>query len=207
MNITVTLVNLLGDEIGDIGLDALRVASAGTETATPNLAGQMSQLIDRLNGALADLSLVPVLAPMAVRIAASRALLEPTPRGIVIPLQVRPADGGEARDVMQDGLRGTAPQGITSQGVTSGAAPGAAVTSGPAAGGEWADLFVLGPDEEAGPAGRDAVPPFGRNGEIAHGGRNAAGADPDLWGNPDGWEALPDEGLMDEGLADEGGWR
>ena len=186
MNITLSLMNNLGDEIGDVGLDAVRVAPAGTETATPDLAGQMSQLMDRLNRALSDLSLVPALSPMEVQIAVSRALLQPTPRGIVIPLQVRAMDEAIATQA----TRGRSPS----------LPPGAASETG-----EWDGLFDLGTDEGV-DAGSGTVPAGGKAGARASG----LGRPGELDGahQLDEWDALGEtwgmDGTNDE---EEGGWK
>ena len=184
MNITVILVNLLGDEIGDVGLDAVRVAGAGTETATPDLAGQMSELIDRLNAALADLLLVPALAPMEVRLAMSRALLKPTPHGVVIRLQVRAMDEVAARQA--------------NYGLSSGAGTGSARGAD-----AFDDLFALDPEEDTF-AGAAPVPPGGKPALRAVGG----GLDElDRANQLDGWEALGQAWEMNDIDDDEGGWK
>ena len=178
MNITVTLVNLLGDEIGDVGLDAVRVAAAGgTETAAPDLAGQMSRLTGRLNAALADLFLVPALPPMEVRIAVSRALLKPTPQGIVIRLQVR---------AMNERATDTAAERQADSGLSPGTFDG---------------LFDLGAEEEA----FTEASPLPSGGKPAERAIGIGDLDElDRANQLDGWEALGHAWEMDDS---EGGWK
>ncbi len=185
MNITVCLLNNLGDEVGNLNLDAVRVAAAGTETVPPDLAGQMAQLTRRLDGALAERDLAPVLDPLGVRIAVSHALLTASPDGVSIPLQIRYLDGGD--------------QVIRS---TASASPGTATDSG-----GWDDLFVLGPEKEEGLSGHGLASP-GRT--VARGAGSESGNprqsdQPDYPEALDQWTELGD--LWDMGNDGEGEWK
>lgn len=184
--IKIALLNRIGDEIGELELENARVPAAGTDMASPDLADQMAQLDRRLYRVLADLDLAPVLDPLAVRIAVSRALLQPTPTGVVIPLQIRPVDGmpslGEAH-------------GDTAR------------VPNPARRGDgWADMFALDAEEEAsskpmsGPTGGKP----GRQAASTPGGGDLD--DLDRANQLDGWEALGQAWEMDD-LDDEGGWK
>lgn len=195
MHITLQLLNRNDDELGRLRLQTVRLSAAGAETTAPDLSGQMSRLDQRLILALAQEGMAPVLDPLGVRLAVSRALLAPAPDGVTIPLQVRPISDGGTRDTGQD-VPQNGPQGMTSPGAALGAAP----VGGPAPGGNgWDDLFVLDPDEDADAASRRSASPFGRPGRKAGGGGNGG---LDLWGEAGGWDAVPEEGPTD----DEGGW-
>lgn len=195
MHITLQLLNRNDDELGRLRLQTVRLSATGAETTAPDLASQMSRLDQRLILALAQEGMAPVLDPLGVRLAVSRALLAPAPDGVTIPLQVRPISDGETRDAGRD-----VPQDVPRGMASPGAALGADSAGGPATGGNgWDDLFVLDPDEDADAATRRSASPFGRPGGKAGGGND----DLDLWGEAGGWGAVLDEGPT----GDEGGWK
>ena len=155
MQIDILLQDPRGDEIGVVKLEAVRLAAAGVESAPPDLSGQMAQLIARLGDTLTGLGFSPVLDPLGVRIAVSRALLDAQPSGVRIPLQVNPvkvnpvSGGGtatgahEKTPTPEDGL------GFPTTGPTA---------DGPASD-EWQGLFELGTQETAGLNGQGPAAP------------------------------------------------
>lgn len=182
--IKIALLNRLGDEIGEVELENARVPVAGTDTASPDLADQMAQLDRRLYRALAELDLAPVLDPLAVRIAVSRALLQPTPAGVVIALQIMPADGTPQRG------------------------EAARVPDPARAGDGWDGMFALSAEEESFSM-PVAGPPGGKPDRQAPGGSGGGGLDDLGRANQlDEWEALGQAWEMD-GMDDdeEGGWK
>ena len=180
MNITVRLLNQLGDEVGDLRLESVRVADAGVETQAPDLGGQMSRVIDRLDAALGEMDLAPILYPLGMRIAVSRALLTASPDGVSIPLQIRPLAGAA-------GGRTALPN--------AGRAQDAA-----GSGGEMDDLFSLGGKEEPGLSGSRQASPDADGARRPDLGANGA-ADPNRREELDQWTELGD--MWDMG--DEGG--
>lgn len=134
MQIDILLQDPRGDEIGTLNLEAVRLAVAGMETARPDLSGQMAQLIARLSEALTRLGFSPVLDPLGVRIAVSKALLGAPPGGVSIPLQVQALCASQA-------VRTPEP----AYSPISGAVFAPAAGSPPAD--DWQDMFALSPEE------------------------------------------------------------
>lgn len=184
MQIDILLQDPRGDEIGVLELEAVRLVAAGVETAPPDLSGQMAQLVARIGSALAGLNFAPVLDPLGVRIAVSRALLNAPPGGVSILLQVRSVHGGETATEARE--QTPKPSSSTVSTNAGGSAPD-----------EWEGLFALGPEEAAS---------FEKHGTAASGstGLSDQSASHDQLASRepfDQWTALGDIWAMD----DEGG--
>ena len=187
IDMVVTLINTLGDEVGELELDSVRLVPAGTETVSPDLVGQMSNLLDRVIGALTELDLEPALDPLGLRIVLSRALLNAGPGGVSIPVPIRPLNSGvSAWDVPKH-------------------SPAAAQGTGPAE--DLESLFRLNPQSEPvlerGP--RPPEPPLVGGGPSPSNGVDAA--EPIVPEPLDHWTVLGDLWEMDELDGDEGGWQ
>ena len=181
MQIDILLQDPHGDEIGTLNLEAVRLAAAGVETAPPDLSNQMAQMITRLNDALARLGFSPVLDPLEVRIAVSRAVLEAPPGGVRIPLLVQSLGSRAAAG---------SPKPAWSASPGASIAAGATNASSPQAD-EWQDLFVLSP-EEAG-TGQSLAPPLSGGTDFSGSTALRGGREP-----LDQWTALGDIWQMDD---------
>lgn len=182
MQIDILLQDPRGDEIGTLNLEAVRLAAAGVETAPPDLCGQMAQMIARLTDALARLGFSPVLDPLEVRIAVSRAVLDAPPGGVRIPLQVQALGGSRAAVGSPNLARSPFPDANIAHGATTAGSPQAD---------EWQDLFALSPEEAE--TGQSPAPPLSGSTDLKGGTDLSAGREP-----LDQWTALGDIWQMDD---------